>query len=107
MPADVIASWNARSAGRSDFPRRAKDRGLVLIKEMLRIGEEALLAHDPLGVEGPALAEVRRTEDPPRVRRVGLGHHEMPVVTRIRLVHGGRRDAGAADALEALLHLFR
>src|SRR5256714_8897602 len=31
----------------------------------------------------------------------------MPVMARISLVHGRRRDAGAAVALEALLHLFR
>src|SRR3979490_125912 len=92
--------------GVDDDPRRAEDRGLVLIEKVLRVGEEALLAHDALRVERPALAEVRGSDDPARVRRVRLRHHEVPVVTGVGLVHRGRWDAGAAVALQALLHLL-
>src|SRR5439155_22988471 len=46
-------------------------------------------------------------EDAADVRWVLLRHHQMPVVPGIRLVDRGRRDARAAVALEALLHLLR
>ena len=88
-----------------DDPGGAEDRRLVLVELMLRIGEEALLAHDPLGVERPALREVRRAEDLAKLRRIEVRHHEVPVVPRIRLVHGRRRDTRAAVALEPLLDL--
>ena len=174
MPAPVIASWNARSAGRSDgatpreparadlhdlehagevarglrrpravaadlgarvrlgqIPlldhvlggfveghlvhvqarvdddaRRAEDRRLVLVEQVLRIGEESLLAHHALGIERPALVEVRRSEHAADRRCIALRHHQMPVVSGICLVHRGGRDAGAAVALQSLLNFF-
>src|SRR2546421_7809930 len=73
---------------------------------MSRVRKETLLAHDTLSVKTPALREVRGEVRPANVRAVLLGHDEVPVVAGIRLVYRGRRYAGAAIPLEALLNLL-
>src|SRR2546423_9497771 len=73
---------------------------------MSRVRKETLLAHDTLSVKTPALREVRGEVRPANVRAVLLDHDEVPVVAGIGLVYRGRRYAGAAIPLEALLNLL-
>ena len=92
--------------GVHDDPRRAEEGRLVLEEEKARLGEESLLAHDPFGVEPPALGEIGGEVRPPDGRRILLRHHQVPVMAGIGLMHGGRGDTRGAVALEALLHFL-
>ena len=93
-------------AGVDDDSGGTEQRRLDLRHLVARLSEESLLAHELLGVQAPALSEVRSTKRAPNRAGVAPGGHQVPVVAGVGFVNGRRRNRGITIVLRALLDLL-